>query len=423
MMYLLYWLLLFGMVFTDLLFFAQKTVTHSLMFIIGPLIFVLILVLNNFRISVKEPAIKVFVYYLAISFITSILLLLFFAYYSHGNIFAYGKNLLLKSFEAFFSLSLLHFFVLFNLTYILKRLDYSKLKFSIIIIFLFLSIAGIIEYIQPSSLDFFHSFPKQDIRLRLFNMEPSHATLVYFVFASLSFFFTRNKFIKMLFFVTGLLIILLIHSKGFFITLILTTLYLFLRNIKNIKFVIIGALLLLAIGSALVYIIIPSLLIDIEKSTSFSTRSSGLLSSFIVLFLFPLGTGYGTYMFFYPDILTKAYMIINEILVILWGVQLNYVELDNIVSTGENLGAKAGIPIAMVMSGWIAVIFFFALFKRYFNIINKLYIPIEKKMILKFIIIVIFLQLLIGSEYTLLYVIWLPIALLEKLNREVAYET
>jgi len=45
--------------------------------------------------------------------------------------------------------------------------------------------------------------------------------------------------------------------------------------------------------------------------------------------------------------------------------------------------------------------------------IKRLDIKTSKKIILEFLTLCMFIQLLIGSEYTLLYVIWLPIALIE----------
>jgi hypothetical protein len=45
--------------------------------------------------------------------------------------------------------------------------------------------------------------------------------------------------------------------------------------------------------------------------------------------------------------------------------------------------------------------------------IKRLDIKTSKKIILEFLTLCMFIQLLIGSDYTLLYVIWLPIALIE----------
>jgi hypothetical protein len=45
--------------------------------------------------------------------------------------------------------------------------------------------------------------------------------------------------------------------------------------------------------------------------------------------------------------------------------------------------------------------------------IKKLNINTSRKIILEFLVLGMFIQLLIGSEYTLLYVIWLPISLIE----------
>ena len=83
------------------------------------------------------------------------------------------------------------------------------------------------------------------------------------------------------------------------------------------------------------------------------------------------------------------------------------------ISTGKNIGAKAGISQAVILSGWIAVIFWLIILRNNLKYIKRININTSKKIVLEFLILYIFVQLLIGSEYTLLYVIWLPIAFIE----------
>lgn len=66
-----------------------------------------------------------------------------------------------------------------------------------------------------------------------------------------------------------------------------------------------------------------------------------------------------------------------------------------------------------MFSGWVGVIFCLMIFRNSLMYIKRLDIKTSKKIILEFLTLCMFIQLLIGSEYTLLYVIWLPIALIE----------
>jgi hypothetical protein len=147
--------------------------------------------------------------------------------------------------------------------------------------------------------------------------------------------------------------------------------------------------------------------------TSFSTRLSGLISAVLVLVNYPLGLGYGSYLFYYPKILDQSYEIANALFTNLFGISLSYAEISYIISTGKYVGAKAGIPQAVMLSGWVGVIFWLMIFRNSLMYIKKLNINTSRKIILEFLVLCMFIQLLIGSEYTLLYVIWLPIALIE----------
>jgi hypothetical protein len=219
-------------------------------------------------------------------------------------------------------------------------------------------------------------------------------------------------------------IFILIESKGFFITLILASFLLFIKNIKAIKIYLLFIVILVALFFILNNLILPSLLIDVEKFSSFSTRFSGILSALLILISMPLGTGYGTYLYFYPDILEKSFDIANQIFLSLFSISLSSFEVDSMISTGQNLGAKATLPQIIMFNGWIGLLFFIFLFIKLKKIIKKLSLSKYSKLFLEFIVYVVFIQLIIGSEYTLLYCIWLPLIFIEILNKQevVQYE-
>jgi len=406
----IFFLLCVGMIFTDLPIY-ERTVTHSLMIFFTPLIFAFILVVKKFKVLLTKN-VKLFILYMIVSFVTS-LILLYYLILTKGEFYLYNKNLLIKHFEAFISLSLLHFLVYFLLVLVFYKLSLNLLKNFVFFIFLFLTLAGLIEYLDSEKLSMFHSAPKDYERLRLFTAEPSHAVLLYLIFSLLSLFFIENVSLKIFISILSGIIFILINSKGGFITLFFISIILFLKKIKNIKYTVVLLLILLIASYLFVRFALPSIYVDINKFTSFSTRFCGLISVILILFKYPLGLGYGSYLFYHPKILDQSYEIANALFINLFGIPLSYTEISDMISTGKNIGAKAGILQAVILSGWIAVIFWLIILRNSLKYIKRININTSKKIVLEFLILYIFIQLLIGSEYTLLYVIWLPIALIE----------
>lgn len=186
-----------------------------------------------------------------------------------------------------------------------------------------------------------HATPKNYERLRLFTVEPSQAILLYLIFSLLSLFLVENAFLKIFILILSGIIFVLINSKGCFITILLTSIILFLKNIKKIKY---AVLLLLILPIAFYFFLkfaFPSIYWDINEGTSFSTRFSALISIILVLVNYPLGLGYGSYLFYYPKILDQSYEIANALFTNLFSISLSYAEISDMISTGEYIGAKA----------------------------------------------------------------------------------
>jgi len=299
------------------------------------------------------------------------------------------------------------------------------LKNFIVSIFTFLTFIAFIDYITPEFLNAFHSFSKGYERLRLFNMEPSHAGLNYFILFLLTLLLVKSFILKLLLSLSGFTVLIFIGSKGLFISIafaLFGTLLCNKRFIKDVK-VLFGLLFVFLLIVYINYsIILEALITDIEKFTSFSTRASGFLGSVLTLFQYPLGTGYGTYIYVYPRLLEEGYIILNNMFTSIIGINLSRLEINDILETGINLGAKAGIPQAVVMSGWLSVMFFLFLFIYLFKTIRRLnvldFISKNERIILYFLIFILIFQLLFGSDYTLLYSIWLPVALIEKMKKD-----
>ncbi|MGB9763540.1 MAG: O-antigen polymerase [Minisyncoccia bacterium] len=417
-------LLFIGCIFTDLPL-GDKTVLHSPMILIATSVFIVLLISNGFKLNLTKN-LRVFLVYLIITFINSLLLILG-VIFIKGDIEVFGTNLLIKNFEAFISLTLLHFFVYYNFVNVFRMVRFKFIKSFIIFTFMFLSCVAFIEYLNPKLIDFFHSAPKEYDRLRLLSSEPSQAILVYAIFGILSISLVKDKLSKILSILVFITVIYLIQSKGFFISLFLATMFTFFTYKKNwfrLRTSVIIFLMTIFSVYGLFNIAIPAILLDIENFSSFSTRLSGIISLFLILIKFPIGLGYGTYLYLYPDILDKSYTIANNFFINHFGITLSYVEIKNMISTGINLGAKAGIPQSIMFNGWLGVLFWAIVFYNTFkllsnrNIFNKFTV---NELYFRFLTWVMFFQLLYGSDYALLYVIWIPFALIEVLNKKEAY--
>ncbi len=405
-------ILCIGMVFTDLPIY-EKTVTHSLMVFFAPFVFVFILVLKNFRLQLTKNS-KLFLSYVVISLLFS-LLLLYLLILTTGESYAYGISMLVKTFEAFTSLSLLHFIVYYLLVSVFRTLPVDKIKRFFTVLFICLTFVGVIEYLYPEKLELFHATPKEYARLRLFTSEPSHAVLLYVVVSLLTLFFSKSIYSRILVLIFSGAIFILINSKGGFFAIFLTLVISFLRRGKNVKHNIALFFMILLSTYLILRFLIPALSIDIREFSSLSTRFSGFVSALIILLKYPLGLGYGSYLFYYPEVLSQSFGIAANLFKNFFGISLSSYEILYIISTGKNLGAKAGIPQSIVFSGWIAVIFWLVIFRNSFNYIKNLNIELERKITLELVLLYTVIQLFIGSEYTLLYVLWVPIALIESM--------
>lgn len=404
--------LIIGMIFTDLPIY-KYTVTHSLMIFIAPLIFLLIFFLNNFKLKLSKNA-RIFSIYALVTFLVSLFYILYFIFLKE-EYYAYGKNIFIKHFEAFISLTLLHFLIYFLLFFILTKLNLDIIKKILISVFIFLTLIAIIEYFNPNMIEIFHSFPKNYDRLRLLSMEPSHAIVIYFIFGFLSFILIRDNFLKVVLIAIMLVISILIRSKGFFISILISLSILFFKNFYKLKYIPIYLILICIAIFLFINFALSQLLVDIKNFSSFSTRFSSIISAFVILFTNPFGLGYGSYLITYPEILDNSYKIANNLFISFFNISLSYKEISSIISTGKHLGPKAGIPQTIMFNGWIGLIFWLIIFKNTLTYIKKLHISIASKNLYEFFTIFFFIQLFIGSEYTLLYVIWLPLALIESM--------
>jgi len=418
MVFLLFFLWI-GILFTDLpLSIYIGTIGSSLMFILSPVVFLLFLYNSGFKIK-RRFDIDLFLYYFLITFIVSILLFVYY-FISHKEIYTpYGELIPLKLVKASFY-NFVYFILYYNLAILFEKIPINRINKIFLFTFVFLVIIGAIEFLDKNLLNVFHKNIVDYSRLRLLTAEPSRAFYMFISFGLLSLLIIKTKLFKFIIFLTMFIGIILIASKGGIIFLFLSVfiVYFFSTNLKQkiiLSFVFIPILIL---GIYIfVQFILPQIVIDIEKFTSFSTRLTTSLWAFLSLFHFPFGEGYGTYLCYFQDLLKMAQNYIEQI----FPIKLSYLEINSMISTGKNVGVKSGLLFQVVQNGIIAIICFYLLFVNSYKKIEKIRISIFQKIILKIIIVYTFLTVLLGANIEVLYVYILPIVYINTLYYKEGY--
>lgn len=280
----------------------------------------------------------------------------------------------------------------------------------------------VVGFIEMYNMHFFNNILRSNIevnRIRLLTSEPSQAFPLFTVFFLLSLLSIKSNnkysFYFIIYSILYSIVSLNIASKGglLFVLVSITTSVGFyyhksLLSKKSIKYVL---LFLLVMSTISVYVynnVSSMILVDIEKFSSFATRSITYFSTFTSLFNYPFGQGYGTYLFFMPQTFLESADIIDKTI----GIPINSYEIDNIVKTGENLAVKAGILNDIVINGLFAVLFYFLMYKKYFtqlrNINNK-----KDRLVLLSLGVYILLTCLLGANNETLFYCYLPFAYLE----------
>lgn len=404
--------MIIGTIFIDLPL-AQNigTIGKSLMIFLAPTIAALVYFFSKkARILLNRFDVKLFWrYWIITSFLSLIMLNI--NIFSTGDLNSiYGQNMFIKLLKAS-TYNLIFALAYYNYSYVFMRLNYKVLSFVFVITFVFLTAIGFLEIHNKNIFNLFHNTSVNYNRLRLLTSEPSQAGLLYGIFFLLALFFTKNIFLRILALITGLTVIYFISSKGALLNITIATAVVYFLSL-NFKQKLKSSLIFIPVIAILVYIFIPrfigNLLVDIQNYTSFSTRFTGFVSALLVLIYYPLGTGYGTYLNYFPNIAEKAMMLVQNI----FPLPLNFSELYNIIETGENIGLKSGVLFQILLNGWIAILFFSILFIKSYRKLNMLNINIWQKIILKILIIFILLEITNSVDIEVMYAYIIPIALI-----------
>ncbi|QRF89064.1 hypothetical protein CLH39_01920 [Alcaligenes faecalis] len=269
----------------------------------------------------------------------------------------------------------------FPMNYIYKKgITFSIIYFSLFSLFLFplmtkrtiatstalalvICIFSIYFLSENTLLNF---LPYDQSRPRGYMQEPSHFALISGTLATLGFAFSTKHYQQFLFFSAGLFLCYLSHSKAGILFYIgafsfYFTIQLWSINSKAIKY---GFLIIFLIGlAAAFYIFYPIIhagfTADIERFTSTATRSSSLVSVFMILATHPLGVGF----FSYSDLLVQIIPSTTEFMMQRFPL-LNYEEFYGYFLWSENshISTKSLFFDFLVFAGlpFIALIFYYA---------------------------------------------------------------
>ena len=153
-------------------------------------------------------------------------------------------------------------------------------------------------------------------------------------------------------------------------------------------------------------------MVDVEEFASLSTRSTTMLVAIKSLFIFPVGQGYGSYIVHFP----KMLLPMHQNIVNFTGLPLLDFEMRDMITTGRFLGVKTGILQEVLYNGFVAVFFFYYLFKYYFNECKSIQ---EKGLNILFVFAGFYclVELLFTAEYLTAYYILFPFLILYKINQ------
>lgn len=419
--------LLFISIFGDLPLknIINKTAAGSVIYFIAlPLFFLFILFPKYFKIQLKWGS-KYFLYYYLLTVCSSVLILFIYTLLT-GNTTAYNHILVVKLFES--SGYILNTFAFYYLiSHFMSKISNKTIKTILFSIFIIVVIIGAVEYFSPEYLNIIHSEPIEHSRLRLTTPEPSQATLLVTVFTFSTLLLSQNIYIKGIVIVLFFILQVLIASKGGLIFILVgiigAYLAMFLKNKNHLFSFLKITLFFFAIAGVsfwlFINIVIPSILVDIENFSSFSTRITTLFSISLVLLYYPLGLGYGTFWALYPNILLKSYEIVSA----LSPFPLSFAEIDFMVSTGVNLGVKSFLLQQISYNGLLAI--FLLLFFVYTY--KKLKIVLERKtplnsFILKSLYFAIILMIAFGANLETAWYYLIPFALVNAISEQNRYE-
>ncbi len=302
---------------------------------------------------------EILIYYSIISFVMSIITVSI-----TKNATMLGENLFIKSLKAivllFSNINLIC--VLYSLTRSFSiKMIFKPFYYSFILLF----IIGLVEVNQmPMAFEGLHAtgmFPY--FRMRLLTTEASFTSLMIIFFFLTSFYYTfvikKSKVHTIICLAIFLFFLVETGSKSLLILTMVFIIYVFVRFLKNLKFI--PRMIALFSMGLVIFLLINNLYSSFKdlmgdgfvSSTSFSTRVYSIFSGVVTGIILPFGTGGAAYMYFYPNVLSQLLFIPKA---------LNF-ELSEIYSfiyavDDACLAVKSGLVGFMMHYGIFGLIYF-----------------------------------------------------------------
>ncbi|CAM7613852.1 MULTISPECIES: hypothetical protein [Enterobacteriaceae] len=385
------------------------TLGASPLWAVSLIMFVLFVISNKFYLYLDKYG-RLFMIYFLVTFSVSLIQCVYY-YFAEGTMLnPYGVSVLNKHFFAS-SYYFFYFLTIYCAGYALLSVSRSFFIKSIIYIAFFLIVIIAIEYVSPSILAPIHlSMDGYEVgsRLRVLSPEPSIAAFTFNIFLLLAIAFSNVSLVRVILWGALLIGNLLIGSKSSLMLMMFGALFVFYFNmtlLQKLK----SLILLVPVAGAILYIfinkVLPALAIDIENFTSVSTRLITSLWALCSLLYYPLGEGYGTYTAWFVEPLNSATTLANSLV----PFQLNLLEINNMIATGDYLAAKSGILFSIVHSGFLSIIFFFLVFSNAFRDIKISNASHYQKVLLRITLWYSLLSILLAVNMEVLYTFLLPL--------------
>ncbi|WP_294629426.1 hypothetical protein [uncultured Bacteroides sp.] len=270
--------------------------------------------------------------------------------------------------------------------------------------FILLTIILLIEFNQsPYAFTYLHTL-HADIyyRIRLLTPESSATALMLEVFFALSVFYTyyirKNKILLGLVLICAGLHISLSGSKTLLAIVCISGVLFFFQNIKYI-FSFKGILVMMGFligGGYILSFIVPKLIEssmnDLENYTSVVTRFYSMFIGYSIGVCFPLGTGFQTYMYLFPEMMRNNLYLIDMI-----NMPLRSDEIISLVNNGNDNAVTAKSFLGQSSIYW-GIIGTFLFIRNYLRLCKYSVKKLEKGNILfKVLFVLIVIQLLFSS--------------------------
>lgn len=390
------------------------TIARTPIFFLAPILFVYLILKSG---SVKLHLVtKYFLYYFIVSFIISLIMMFItIFFFTEGNWYKYDEFMPVKLIKAsqYNFIFFLFSYIIFNLV---DKLDLNFILKVFQGLIFFLALYGCVETMIDYPLAFLHggAIDEWKTRLTLTGPEPSATMLIFscIVFSTLILrtYLNKNIYLTVIISIISLVILLGIGSKSGVAFIIISLLWV-LRKHFSLKFLLITIVISIPVIIFIVNFVIPTLLVDIDEFASLSTRSTTMLVAIKSLFVFPLGQGYGSYIVHFPNMLLPMHQTIVNIT----GLPLLDFEMRDMITTGKYLGVKTGILQEVLYNGFIAVIFFYYLFRYYFKSSKSIK---QKNLQVLFLFSGFYclIELLFTAEYLTAYYILFPFIILYRIS-------